>query len=88
MVGEERTVDQFARDMAITRFALPASVHIPVAAKEEADIDRYIGRVVDVLAPGVPNQALLVEPYYIPQNDTLPIWDLPESAILHNRKQV
>ena len=61
MVREERIIDQFARVMAITKYALPVSVHIPVAAKEEADIEKYIGRVVEVIAPGVPNRALLVE---------------------------
>ena len=88
MVREERIIDQFARVMAITKYALPVSVHIPVAAKEEADIEKYIGRVVEVIAPGVPNRALLVESYYIPQKDALPIWQLPESAILHHPKQV
>jgi len=88
MVIVERLVDQFARDIAITKYVLPVSVHIPVAAKEEADIDKYIGRVVDVLAAGVPNRALLVEPYYISQKDVLPIWQLPESAILHHPRQV
>lgn len=88
MVREERIVDQFAKDIAIKKYALPVSVHIPIAAKEEADIDKYIGRVADVLATGVPNRALLVEPYYIPQKDALPIWQLPESTILHHPKQV
>ena len=88
MVREEHIVDQFARDIAITKYALPASVHIPIAAKEEADIEKYIGQVADVLVTGVPNRALLVEPYYIPQKDALPIWQLPESTILHNPKQV
>lgn len=88
MVREERIVDRFARDIAITKYALPVSVHIPVAVKEEADIDKYIGRVTDVLAAGVPKKALLVEPHYIPQKDALPIWQLPESAILHHPRQV
>ena len=88
MVREQRIVDQFARDIAITKYALPVSVHIPVAAKEEADIDKYIGRVTKVLAPGEPNRALLVKPYYIPKKDVLPIWQLPESALLHHPKQV
>jgi len=43
MALEERIVDQFAKDIAITKYVLPTSVHIPVAAKEEADIVKYIG---------------------------------------------
>lgn len=88
MIREEHIVDQFARDIAITKYALPISVHIPIAAKEEADIDKYIGRVIEVLASGEPNKALLIEPYYIPKKDALPIWQLQESAILHYPKQV
>jgi hypothetical protein len=85
---EERIVDKFARDIAITKYALPVSVHIPVAAKEEVDITKYIGRIVDVLVPGIQNRALLVEPYYTPKKDDLPIWQLPESEILHYPQQV
>lgn len=88
MGKEECSVDQFARDLAVTKYALPMSVHIPVAAKEESDIDKYIGRIAEVLVAGLPNRAFLVEPYVIPQKDTLPIWQLPESAILHHPKQV
>lgn len=88
LTSEERLVDEFARDIAITRYALPVSIHIPVVAREEVDIVKYIGRIVGVLAPGVPDKALLVEPYCIPKKDTLPVWQLPESAILHHPKQV
>lgn len=41
-----------------------------------------------MLALGVPNRALIVEPYYIPKRDALPIWHLPESSILHHPRQV
>lgn len=88
MKQEVYNIDLFAKEIAITRSALPASVHIPVAAREEADIVKFIGRIIRVLSPGEPNKAILVEPYFIPERDALPIWELPESAILHHSKQV
>ncbi len=88
MARKQRIVDRFARDIAITKYALPVSVHIPVAAKEEADIDKYVGHVTKVLVAGEPNRALLVEPYCIPEKDALPIWQLPESALLYQPKQM
>lgn len=88
MKNDECQIDFFAKDIAVSKYALPESVHIPVAAKEEADIIKYIGRITNVIVKGLPNKALLVEPYYIPQKDSLPIWQLPESEILHQSKQV
>jgi len=86
--NKKHKVDQFAKEIAISKFALPVSVHIPIAAKSETDVCTYIGEVVDIVAPGSPNKALLVEPYYRPSYDTLPIWQLPESAVLHYSKQL
>jgi hypothetical protein len=42
-------VDERARDLAITRYALPLCLHIAVAARDEAAILRFVGRIERVL---------------------------------------
>jgi hypothetical protein len=70
-------------------YALPVCCHIPIAARNEAAIAKYIGRIAHVLTPASPNKALLVHPYDAPSlNRHLPIWAMPESAILHHPQQV
>lgn len=82
-------VDQFARTLATERFGLPLCLHIPIAARDEAAIHSHIGRVVDVLVPGTPPKALLVETTPSAELDAmLPIWGLPEAAVLHRSPQV
>ncbi|MGH9959283.1 MAG: hypothetical protein ACREBC_19525 [Pyrinomonadaceae bacterium] len=62
---------------------------MPIAAVDESAIQRYIGKIATILAPGMPNKALLVQPREIATiNKRLPIWGLPESAILHQPNQV
>jgi len=68
---------------------LPPCLYIPVGARDEAAISRYIGRVSQVLAGGSPPRAMLVEAYDPPERDTrLPIWQLPAAAIFHAPRQV
>jgi hypothetical protein len=82
-------VDEEARDRAIRVYALPACCHIPIAARNEAAIEKYIGRIAHVLTPASPNKALLIHPYDAPPlNRRLPIWVMKESAILHYPQQV
>ena len=82
-------VDEVAREIAATQWALPPCLHIPIAARDEAAIRDHIGNVSTVLAPGRPNKALLVEIPKRPEiDDTLAIWRLPEAAILHSPKQI
>jgi len=70
-------------------YALPVCCHIPIAARDEAAIDKYIGRIARVLTPASPNKALLVHPYDAPPlNRRFPIWAIKESAILHHPQQV
>ncbi|NDV63373.1 hypothetical protein G0Q06_12985 [Puniceicoccales bacterium CK1056] len=87
-MNEKRSVDQFARDVAITKYGLPPSLHVPIAAREVQDIITYIGSARKILSSGPPIRALFIEPYLIPQKDSLPIWELEESAILHHDRQV
>lgn len=68
-------IDEFARDFATLRFGLPLCLHVPIAARDEEAIHSHVGRVIEVVVPGAPNSALLVET--APQveiNPRLPIW--------------
>jgi hypothetical protein len=82
-------VDQEARDRALRVYGLPLCCHIPIAARSEAAIEKYVGQIARVLTPASPNKALLVHPYDAPPLDRrLPIWAMKESAILHHSQQV
>lgn len=82
-------VDEFARNMAIQRFGLPLCLHVPVAARDEAAIHCHVGRVSEVIVPGTPNMALLVEVVSQAEiNPKLPIWQLPEASVLHRPRQL
>src|SRR4051812_35318916 len=81
--------DHAAREVALTRSALPECLHIPIAAVDERAITTYVGDIELVLAEGSPHRALLVRVKEPPPIDTrLPIWRLPASAILYERRQV
>ena len=82
-------IDEEARDRALRVYALPVCCHIPIAARDEAAIEKYIGQIARVLSPASPNKALLVHPYDPPpRNQRLPIWTMKEAAILHHPQQV
>ena len=82
-------IDAYAKEIALTRYALPPCVHVPVAARNECAIQKYVGNISLVLIGGRPNRALLVEPHETPAiNNRLPIWRLKEAALLHWPKQV
>lgn len=82
-------VDEFARRLATERFGLPLCLHIPIAARDEAAIYSHVGCVIDVLVPGTPPKAVLVDttcPVTI--DATLPVWGLLEASVLHRSPQV
>ena len=82
-------IDKAAREVALTRWALPECLHVPIAAVDEAAITAYIGEIEAVLAGGSPRKALLVRIKEPPSIDTqLPIWEIPGSKVLHERRQV
>ncbi len=82
-------VDEAARTVALTQLALPQCLHIPVAAIDEAAIATYIGEIEQVLSGGTAPRALLVRVKEPPPIDRqFPIWELPNSAVLHERRQV
>jgi len=82
-------IDNAAREVALTQWALPDCLHVPIAAVDEAAITAYIGEIEAVLADGSPRKALLVRSKEPPLIDTqLPIWEIPGSKILYERRQV
>jgi hypothetical protein len=82
-------IDNAAREVALRRWVLPDCLHVPIAAVDEAAIIAYIGEIEEVLADGSPRKALLVKTKEPPSIDTqLPIWEVPGSKILHERRQV
>lgn len=82
-------VDPYARQMAIEKFALPDCLHLPVAARSEAAIARFVGDIARVVARGSPNMALLVEAEWpSPIDDRLPIWKVAESKLLRRSSQL
>lgn len=82
-------IDKAAREVALTRWALPECLHVPIAAVDEAAITAYIGEIEAVLANGSPRKAFLVRIREPPAIDTqLPIWEIPGSKIFHERRQV
>lgn len=82
-------VDEFARDLATQRFGLPLCLHVPIAARDAAAIHSHVGRVIEVVIPGTPNMALLVETVMqVEINPKLLIWELPEASVLHRSPQL
>jgi hypothetical protein len=82
-------VDHAAREIALTRRALPDCLHVPIAAVDEAAIKTYIGDIECVLAHGSPRKAFIVKIKEQPSADLrLPIWDLEASHFFHSRYQV
>jgi hypothetical protein len=82
-------IDNAGREVALTQWALPDCLHVPIAAVDEAAITAYIGEIEEVLAGGSPRKAFLVRTKEPPSVDTqLPIWEIPGSKVLHERRQV
>ncbi len=83
-----RPIDQHAIQIPY-RSGLPPCLYIPVAARDTDAIERYVGKIVARLARRQPNNALLVEAHEPEKVDVrLPIWGLPEAAVLHYPRQV
>ena len=71
------------------RSGLPLCLFVPIAARDQAAIERYVGPIARVLESGETNRALLVEANDPPQRDfRLPIWGLTGARIFHAPFQV
>ena len=64
-------------------------LYIPVAARDTNAIEIYVGKIVAYLGVRCPQDALLVDAHEPEKADLrLPIWNLPEAAVLHYPRQV
>ena len=82
-------IDEVARDVALTRYALPLCLHIAVAARDEDAVERFVGHIETVLMSTGQTKALLVRAYDAPAPDTrLPIWEQPGVVMLCATRQV
>lgn len=82
-------VDLLAVERALRRHALPSCLHIPLAARDEQTIERFVGRIQRVLLGDKGRNALLVEAYDFAEIDPrLPIWNHPNVAVLRRSLQV
>jgi hypothetical protein len=64
-------------------------LYIPIAARDTIALEKYVGRILTPLALRSPSKALLVESHEPDEPDErLPIWGLPEAAVLHYPRQV
>jgi hypothetical protein len=81
-------VDELARELALTRYGLPLSLHVPIGARDADALERFVGTIGTALTSGQ-RQALLVHSYDLPAPDArLPIWEEPGAAILRATRQV
>lgn len=84
-----REIDNNAVMIAATMYALPPCLHIPIAARTIDSIQRFVGKVTPVY---VKNERVLaarvqiVDPAIV--DESLIIWDMPNSDILHRSPQV
>jgi hypothetical protein len=64
-------------------------LYLPIAARDEGMISRYIGDIMRVLTRANQPKALLVRAHKSPPRDIrVPVWQLPESVILDASLQV
>jgi hypothetical protein len=82
-------VDETAKRIALTRWALPECLHTPIAAVDEDAIRNYVGSVERVVSGRGLRKALLIT---VPErgeiDPLLPISDHPNVGIFHARQQV
>lgn len=82
-------IDEVAKEIATTRFALPPCLHVPVASRSQAAIEKYIGRTSWPVKSAPQGRAFVVELSAVPIPDLrLPIWRLQRASILHARRQL
>ncbi len=82
-------VDHAAKEIALRRWVLPDCLHVPIAAVDETAIAKYVGDIEQVLSGEARPTALVIRVKQPPPIDPrLPIWKLPASKVLHQRRQV
>lgn len=83
-----RVIDQHAIRIPRESGLLPC-LYVPLGARDSSAIESYVGKIVMPLTHDGSSKALLVQAYEPERPDErLAIWDVPESAVLHYRRQV
>jgi hypothetical protein len=81
-------IDEHARGIALTRFALPLCLHVPIGARDEDALQRFVGEIATIVPCGQ-QKAIVLQAYDPPPADTrLPIWEQPGAAILRAPRQL
>src|SRR3954465_1095375 len=82
-------IDDTPKVTALTRWALPECLHVPIAAVDEEAIRNYVGDVERVVSGRGLRKALLVTvPHSLSIDPLLPISEHPNAGILHARRQL
>ena len=82
-------IDEIAKGIALTQWALPECLHVPIAALDEDAIRNYVGTVERVVSgPGLRRAFLVTVPEPANIDPLLPISDHPNVGILHAQRQV
>lgn len=82
-------IDEVASDVALTRYAIPRCLHLPIAAVDETAIEKFVGEIVRPLSGAGSRRALLVRAHSpLVPDSSYPIWDHPEAGILGESLQV
>jgi len=82
-------VDETAKAIALTRWALPECLHVPIAAVDEDAIRNYVGNIEKVVSGrGLRKAYLVIVPEPAPIDPLLPISEHPNAGIFHARRQV
>ena len=88
-MSELGEVDEFARELALTRYGLPLCLHLAIAARNLKAIERFVGRLELALTASGDQRAFLVKAYELPAPDLgLPIWQQPGATVLRQQAQV
>jgi hypothetical protein len=53
-------IDKAAREVALTQWALPDNLHVPIAAVDEAAITTYIGEIEEVFPVITDDEGIIV----------------------------
>jgi hypothetical protein len=68
---------------------VPLCLYVPIAARDQAAIERYVGRIDKIVEGDDTGRAFLVAAHEPPPRDLrLSIWQLEESKIFHASRQV
>ncbi|MFT7472705.1 MAG: hypothetical protein ACI8XU_002608 [Kiritimatiellia bacterium] len=82
-------IDPVAKTEVVEKWAMPASLHLPISARDKNSLFRFIGKLVRELSSANTDKAFLIRvPPPATINKKLAVWSIPESNALHQPLQV